>query len=656
MSIRLRTVLPLAALLGVTPTLAAQTGDQDGGGFEFAPPAPDDRGLGSTRGPRTREEDETLTSFTWRILWDVTEEHYLQRRAHVHGGVPDGGFFLGRGEKPQDPRPSLQVAPEDVEGRVLPLFVELLEEDGSPEVQAATLIAYARASRTQGPAGRSDVVARIRPFLADSSRDVSEAATIALGITGHFGAVATLGDVLTAEDAGREVTGGREVPYRQRAYAAYGIALAAADSDNEDVRLYAVQKLARAAADDEGRWGDLEVAALIGLGMVPLEDDGRTLESLDPEHVTIGGLAEQLGYLLRVVTDRDADRLARSHAASSIGRLVAPLPPPRREAYARELVPPIAELLKRGSRAPREVMQGAALALGNLIDDDDDQASDLGRNALRRVFDLHEDRLTQAFALLSLGRAAGRPGLGREAGIGAAEGRTLLLSTLLRGDTLQRTWSALSLGLHAYDLRVQGREVPSEVRAALREALKRTESPEELTANAIAVGLLRDVVAEPRIRKHAARSQNDLLRGLSSLAMGMLGAQESMPTARAAFFDLLDRPAALERAAYGRALLDDPDLVRDLERVLEDEGSLKGRMAMLLALGRFGDIRALDTILAWARPRAGTSELRAVAVAALGQLCEPDPIPWPARIGWQVNAYARTETLRGSGRGVLDAR
>ncbi|MFT5289103.1 MAG: hypothetical protein ACI8QS_002472 [Planctomycetota bacterium] len=660
-SILLAALLPLIGGLPV-----AQEEAQQGGGFGgiagddgFPGASLEDRGLGSTHGPRTLEEDENIATFSWRIWWDVSQEHYLARRAHIHGELPwqeDEGFYLGRGEKPQVPRPALKLSPEVVAEKVLPLFILLLEKDRIPEVQAATLIAYARAARTQPSEARIQVVDRIRPFLADSSRDVSEAATIALGISAHFSAIVTLGDLLAADEAGQQLIDDSEVPFRQRTYAAYALALAASDIDNEDVRRYAVQKLSSAARDDSGRWSELEVACLIGMGMLPLADDGSALDKEGEESQGLTTLSAQLSSLLRIAVDPDEGRLARSHAATSIGRLVMDLPPPRREAFAAELVPPLAEILKRGTRAPREAMQGAALALGSLIDDDDDEASDVGRRALTRVFDLHDDTLTQAFALLSLGRAAGREGLGREPGVGAAEARTFLLAKLTRGSTVLRTWAAISLGVHCYDLRTQDREIQSEVRSALREALKRTDSPEELSAYATAVGLAGDLGAAERLSRKGLKAQNDFLRGHVSVALGMTGAKEYLGSARASFFSLRDRPATVERASLGRALLDDPDLVRDLERILEAEGSLKGREAMLFALGRFGDVRALDTLLSWAQPRAASSELRSVAVAALGMLCEPDAVPWPSRIGWQVNAYARTETLRGSGRGVLDAR
>jgi len=653
----------LTALLAASAP-AAQSGvggdpNDPGGGVDV--PANEGRGLGSTLGPWTRTESVPFGTFAWWAWWQAMQEHYLHRRAHAHGelGEGDAGFFLGRGEQQQDAGDSRKVTAEDVEAEVLPLLSDLLENDTSSQVQAATLIAIARSSRALALEDRAPVVERILPYVADPTRDVSEAATVALGLTGHFDAVVALGDLILDGDAGQELVDDSEVPYRQRAYAAYGLGLAASDSANEDVRRYAVQKLSRGLEADDGRWGDLAVAGAIGIGMVALVDDGSGLPIDDEERDEDGALTslqDQLVFLLDRVVDENAYRLLRAHAATAIGRLVYDLEPTRREALASQLVPPIAALLERGSDAPRELRWSAAIALGNLIDDDDDEASDLGRRTLTRSLEIHDDVLTGSFALMALARSAGRVGLGREQGVGAAEARTLLLSKLQRGKTVERTWSALSLGLHAYELRASGRQPPSEVRTALREALKRTESPEELSAYAIAVGLVGDTAAEERLARHVVRAQNDFLRERVCIALGMLGMESSQRAARAAFFELRDRPAALEAAAIGRALLDDLELIGDLELVLEEEGSLLGRVAMLLALGRAGDVRALDTLLAWARPRAASSELRAVAIAALGMLCEPDALPFPARVAWQGNPYALTETLGGSGRGILDAR
>ncbi|MCZ6596023.1 MAG: hypothetical protein O7B99_00125, partial [Planctomycetota bacterium] len=77
--------------------------------------------------------------------------------------------------------------------------------------------------------------------------------------------------------------------------------------------------------------------------------------------------------------------------------------------------------------------------------------------------------------------------------------------------------------------------------------------------------------------------------------------------------------------------------------------------AVSAALGRIGDRRAVEPLADFIASRRGTKGARAAAIAALGQVAEPEPRPWKMPLASGLNWAAASATLYDPlGRDILD--
>ncbi|MEW6072912.1 MAG: hypothetical protein AB1726_10030 [Planctomycetota bacterium] len=640
--LRLRSAF-LALLLGAAPfAQGGDGGDGTGTGTDTPPPTSD-----RLTPPPPEAEEEVVPS--WVVWWTLNQDYFLDLRRHVHESGDadyDDGFYVGRGWRDQEARSVLRPSAEVVAAAVLPVLEEVLAEDRSTPVQRAALLALARAARNLPDEERIRLAGLILPHLRDANFDVAEAAVLGLGILGHFTAAAPLAEILGDTPAGRELVGGGEVPYRTRAFAAYALGLLGAREGNEDVRRFAVHHLARATREDRGRWKDLEVASVLALGMVPLADEGEELgEAGVLAPAASASRVGELCFLLEVYENPAGDRLARAHAADALGRLFATLAPPRREHLKEAIAVPLLGAVRRGLDPEREILQSTVLALGSIGDDDEDPPDREIRRALLHIEEVHRDRDAASFALLSLARTTARAGIGKNPGGGLPAVRGQLITTLVRGESDQRPWAALAMGVLAHGLRARGADVPPEFAAAVRAALRTTSSPQETGAYCLAAGLLGDASAVELLERHLGKTRNEAVRSYAGLGLGLVPAPEMAGAVGEALVEAAHRPSLVEFLALAKALLDDRQAVHEIAALLDAAQSLDGKQAFLLALGRIGDVRSIDPLVAMIRRPTVPAEVRAGAIRSLGMVVEPEPIPWPAVAALGVNFRAPTETL-----------
>lgn len=649
----------LLVLFGVAGAPVAQDGGTgtggDPGGTDTGTPPPDNR---YPPGSEPGVEDSNIPH--WQVWWELNQNLFLDLRSHIHeegSDYQDDGFFLGHGARRSTPRSVLAPTPSEIGELVLPRLEQTLAEERSSDILRASVIALARAGRSQDSPEQVRILELIRPYIADANAEVSEAATLALGVLGHFASASPLTDLLLDTEGGRRAVRRGEVPYRTRAFAAYALGILGNRAENEDVRRYAVHHLARGIAADQGRWRDLEVACAVAIGMIPLDD--RQEELLEPESPLppSASRAGQIQFLLRLFDDDSADKLVRAHSADAAGRLFATLSPPRRESIKPQVAAPLLEAVGRGGATTREILQSAVLALGSIGDDDEDPTDREIRRALLRIEDLHRDRDARNFALLSLGRTASREGVGKNPGGGLPAVQRYLVTQLVRGAGVARPWAALAMGVLAKGLAARELPPPGELGSAVRSALRGSDSPQEAGAYCIAAGLLGDPAAQPLILKHLQKTRNATVRSHAAVGLALLPARETVGDIDAALKEAAHRPELVESLAVAKALLGERQAVHEIATQLTSAQAMESRMATLIALGRIGDVRAIEPLAeAVGRPTL-PSEVRAVAITALGMVAEPEPLPWPTLFAMGTNFCAPTDTLISSdGRGVLNAR
>jgi HEAT repeat protein len=532
---------------------------------------------------------------SWATWWAYRRDPYLELKAAVHGDgtasrprTPGAGFPLGRGEVVDGSgawRPS-EVA---VRERIVPALREALRSADGVDLESACLLALAKIG--VDPAGES-LVELLQSHLDAAVQEVAESAALGLGLCGSERALALLADLLDDRESARARVGGAAVAMRTRAFSAYALGLGAARSRREDVRRFAVSRLAAALGRERYAARDVPVAIVQSLGLVPLAPPAeRALQAwLAPHSPATAEQREGAIVGLQLLGDGDADELDREISATL-------------ERAARELEP-----------------------------------------------------LARGLAQVALGDSSTRAGSGDDPERGAREARAFLLGRLAQGTTLSRPWAAFGLALGERRRLRQGWNATPEVGAALRAALAAARSPEERNALALALGLIEDREARPAVLELFESPASDDVRGTFAVALGLLRSDEARGVLAATVRESRFRPGLLRDASVGLALIGDKEAVALLAGELPKAGSLASQAALCAALGTIGDARAVESLVAFLQDGENSARARAFAAAALGNVADPSPLPFHTPIARRVLWRSAPETLidPAGGRGLLD--
>jgi len=615
------------------------------------PPGVAPPGVGAAPGPTTDPRsgsNDTADGLAWDRWWRFNQDRYVRLKEHVWATETVTGsddFFLGRGLK-RPALPSPRPTEDELQDRVVPALLRLLNTATSTQLRTASAIAVAKVGGGNDDRSGALVQAALERRLDEPNQELREAAAIALGILGRESAAFVLADLLADSEAGRARVGG-EVDTRTRAFAAYGLGLIGQRTEREDVRRFVVHKLVGALDGSAEASEDVPVAAVIALGLVPLAIAGDD----DVGERTLATTSRQ-GQILELLARLDDPRtgtLARGHVPVSVARLVPGLSRAWKERVVGSLLAPLA----LASKARDEVREGAVQALGLLLDGDADPVDRDGRATLARLTQEGSQEVRR-FALIALARSAARPGRGDfEPALDAA--RELLHRRLARSPMVVRPWAALALAELERSVSALGRAASEESLKLLRKTLQRSIAPEEVGGLAIALGLIADREAEPILRKKLDTLRHDGARGHLAVGLGLVRSFEALEDLRELVDSARFRPNLLRSAATGLGLLRDPELASELTTMLAEAKSLSSQAAVAQALGWIGDRTALEPLLAMALESDLVDGARTFAVVSLGIVGDKDPRPWNAQLATDVNYAALTSTLSDpSGRGILD--
>ena len=576
----------------------------------------------------------------WQPWWENNRDRFLPLKRRIH--APAGPST--RGDDGADQR-SLGPTREQ-RSHVLLALVERIRLERQPDIVSGAMVAAAKIGAAPGSPAAQALEQALLARVDDPSQEVSESAAVALGILGHESSLEPLLALLADDERGRRLTGGRPVSPRTRAFAAYALGLIAERATANRTRQMVARGLVAVLASESAASSDLEVAAVSALGLARPDPAPEGAEA-SADWVSREGAARLASRLLEDERRRD---LLRAHAAVALGRLGLGAPDALREQGAASLV----VLARQPKRLPNGALQGVALALGELGDDDRSRVDLDVRASLERLAsggDLH----ARGFALVSLGAVGGRPGAGEGREDAVRGVRHTLLNELRRGTSRTRTWAALALGVMERARLDAGAGPSSDVRELLREMLRDRSSTEECGAYAVACGLARDGDAAPVLLAKLAGCREDETRGYCALALGMIEAAEAVGPLRAVVADARFRPWLLRQASIGLALLGDKELVPELAGRLREAQGLATQASLAAALGATGDARALPQLLELlADPRASASA-RGFAAVALGGICDEREFPWSASYSAGANYVSAPATLSsGDGMGLLE--
>lgn len=612
------------------------------------PPGPSTVGPGDGVSPL----QGSLGLNSWESWWLYNRDEYLDIKRAVYEDAPSTGSdvpFLGHGTQVEAPRAAVPTD-EQVASLVLPALINAWNKDSSKSVRLACVAALSQIGDNATAAQEKEIAAIIRGSLKSGSRVTAETSAAALGLVGRRELVPSLCEILADTKRGREMVGSSSVPDRTRAFAAYGLAIAAQRDNVVDIRSFAQGRLIAALESDKGSKPDLGVACVSALGILGglAKDSGQ--DALQESSTSSGLRAQRLDVLVEMLTDKKVQRIVRAHVPRAI---------------ARQLPNDDGDLRERGTMAlvkgldarSREVRYGCIQALGMIGDCDDDKIDDRVR---RELFALAKkgDLTDRNFARLALGEIAGRSG-GPASRAANARGdiQKFLLRDLAGRKNQLRPWAAVSLGVMAHGMREEGETISPSVTSALRMTLKAAKNPTEVGALAIGLGLARDISASDLLVERFENVSNDETRGWIALSLGMIDARHTLPFLREQLGDSLHRPGLMLNSSIALALLGDKSVVEPLVANLVDNKSSIVAASVAQSLAFVGDRRAIAPLIATLDRKDIPDRTRSYAAVALGLVGDRELTPWTRNLSGHLNYMALVDSLHsGQAMGVLNIR
>ena len=624
------------------------------------PGAPDGPGSGGPRGgwlgpgnplhpdaPTTEGGAAGPEPTAWTRWWKYNRDPYLQLGTILAGRESSSGGEGGRAG----------LTESKVRGEVVPAILAALTQGGDLPLVRECLMALARIGQEDlSPGVGLDFYAKY--YLKGDYPELQEAAVIALGVAGQASSVPLLRAIVDNTEEGRALTDMESVPVRLRAFAAYGLGLLGAGSPDQALRLAVVHSLLDSLGNERTATREIQVACVLAAGLVDLEfcaDDPVKLlaHEMEGDRHLCGGI--QLLYLLDIFRDDGLDPWVRAHAAPAIGRLGRVSPLDFRTAVLEEL----SGALAPRSGEPEYVRQGCVIGLGLFADGDEDQIDVQARQVLAGAAK-KGDALSQRFALISLARAAARPGDGENKGKGLEKARGVLLAELSRGREDRKAWAALALGVLGHE-RMEAREVVSEdVTGALRHALSRCKDPAQAAALVLGLGILRDPESPAAVLAAFDKIEDSDFRACAALTLGIVHAREGIEPVKAAFLgEDCDVQSLRPDVALGLRLLGDSQVMASLLERLAKAEKPEDRAAVVRFLGALDDPRGVGVLIATTKDGDEKALVRTAAINALGRMCDRSRLPWTSAYAADIQYDLLTWTLSspfGDATGLLDWR
>jgi HEAT repeat protein len=642
---------------GATPTGPGASGPSTGGPAGPSTPSPGGPGV-PTGGPAGRPAAPSTGGntgpdlTTWDFWWGFNKDQYLNLKAAIYSGLITGSddFFLGQGTKNQA-RNQLKPSEEAIRGKIVPALKEALEKERSNDIVTGALIALAKIGDVKSESGASEFEPLLAKFLSDSNQEIAETASVALGILANDASVKALSDLALDKPDGRKMVGNKEVNFRSRAFACYGLGLIGYRTASNQVRQDIAGILIDLLEKPESSTRDIKVAALISLGLVPVDVD--TSESPDSKQNYSSSRQTELKFVEKFYKEERNNYLIRAHAPTTMARLLKGAPPEMKDGIAKLLLGSI----DKNSKERDEVQQSCVLALGQIGDSDKDKIDGEIRETLKRIAE-EGDQQSRNFAMIALGQVGGHVGQGEDAEKGIKECRDDLLTFLTKGKNHIRPWAGLGIGVMERAIldNSQSGFTPSGVsKDALRSTLKDSSSPSHTGAYSIALGIAKDTEAKELLRDKLKNAPGDEAKGNVAVSLGLIDAREAIKDIQDIVRESKYKPDLLKQAAIGLGLLGDKDLVPELVKMLEEAKGYSSQAAIASALGFIGDSRSIDPLVEMLKRKDITDSARGFAAVALGIVADKETMPWNSKISTNINYRANTTTLTGeNATGILD--
>ncbi len=609
----------------------------------------------------------------WDFWWGFNKEPYLDLKSRIHDGGTETGsddFFLGRGEKSQA-KSSLRPTQEQIRGTVVPALKRALAEETNNDIVTGAMVALAKIGDVVDSSGESEFANIITEFLKDSNQEIAETAAVALGILGDRRAEPLLTQLMLNDERARRLISKAEVPYRTRAFAAYGLGLVAYRTNDNELRQKIAETLVDVLTAPEFSTRDIKVAAMTSFGLCPVASDPDAVNALaaDPAEAEtnrahVVSREAQIDFLLDYFNPENqrANATTRhyfvlAHAPNAMARLLN-ADQGVDESYRER----VAEMLMEGigvhSKARREVQWGCALALGQVGTSADEGKSGIDNRIRQSLIDFikNGDPMGRRFAMVSLAQVGGTPGKGENPTGGEAQVSKELQKQLSRGKSQLRPWAGLAIGIFNRRLLDEDRTAHADSLKALLAEADKCVRPQDIGAYLIGLGIAKYTEAKVvALEKMDHFKGDDNARGFCAVALGLIGERDVIPAIEEIIKSSKYKADLLKQAAIGLGLLGDKNIVDELVSMLQTAKGMATQASIATALGAIGDSHSIDPLVEMLGSDSLTPSARGFAAVALGIVCDKEPLPWNTKISVNINYRANTVTLTGdSGTGILD--
>ncbi|MGD2017939.1 MAG: hypothetical protein PVJ89_07485 [Planctomycetota bacterium] len=610
----------------------------------------------------------------WDFWWGFNKEPYLNLRSKVRSGTiqsTSDDFFLGRGQAEQV-KDTLRPTEDMIRNEVVPALKMVLEKERQNDIITGALIALAKIGDTQDSDGTSEFQEIFAKFLNNGEQEISETATLALGILADDRVVPMLVSLMQDDAQGRKLIG-KEVPFRTRSFAAYGLGLVGYRTSDNAVRQTIVEHLIDVLELPDFAQPDIKVGAVAALGMIPLDWNGEPAAAETTGNaVTAANRANVLRYLImRMNPDtRGAEggfqeRRLRCQVPIAAARLLATheteVPEDQLELRG-EVIQRLLDIVDKNSKEKTvEVQQSGTIALGMIgnAEGGDGPSADQNKeifDELRRIAKQSADNQTEFFGMMALAQMGSRPGAAGDKRAFQGPVQKELLGFLAKGKGQKKPWAAMSLGVFGNALLSNDGTLETTVVSAVRDAARKGDRPAEAGAYAISLGLMEDIQSEELLLERLEYfNGNDDTRGYISVGLGLMEANGSIERLNEIIGKSKFRPDLLKQAAVGLGLLGDKSAVGGLVEMLRTAKGLSAQAAIASALGTIGDANSVGPLVEMLSDTTITDTARGFSAVALGIVCDKQDLPWNTPIGRNTNYRANVGTLTNSvGTGILD--
>ncbi|MBK7644346.1 MAG: HEAT repeat domain-containing protein [Planctomycetes bacterium] len=574
--------------------------------------------------------DDAAFEASWNVWWFFHQDEFL----HYASGPTTSDLRLLD-------QPATRQASDEA---VVRSIAAVIERERSTEILTGALLGVARVHQP-------DALLAIRAGLASSTMRVREVSLVALGASGDESVLGDLESLLRDDAQGRKLSGerGQGTSQRMRAYAAYGLGLAAENSSSGRVRQMAARALSDVLSRDRSASADLQSACALALGLVPLPAMPGLAREKDDATPWVSR-ERMADFLAELLADKDRPEVLRAQLPCVLARLVADADNPTRTAAAQAIV----TQLQRGSAVSGGLREGCIQALGELARPVRGAVDLKVQNALVQAAERGPEA-ERCFAWMALASVAAREGDGESPATERGVLRMRLVQALASVRSHERSWIALALGvLESRRARAGDLEPSLEVRAALRTAFGRASGPEEEAAIAMGIGLCGDLEGTTLVAERLQRNSQSHLVGYEVLALGL--AHDASQRGRLEkLLETSNDPVVVEHAAEALGLIGDENLTRLLLAGAQSNASLEARESHVLALADVGDRSALALLAKKLADENQPPCMRAALSGALGGICDHDGRKWYAGLRTLANWRVASLTLvTGDGAGVLE--